>query len=169
MQRSELDKLLSKQNSGGGVIDSILKPFTAERYPGERHAYSLAPSTFGKPMQFMGPKRNLSARLNENLTQQSDSIPINKSDFNSMIHDTEYKKAKDNYLKNPTPENRKHQLKNVWRADDKFINEMNNDNEEPMAKVAGKLIQKKNSWNKIIYLIRKISKDSVKRKILILL
>ena len=34
MQRSELDKLISKQNSGGGVIDSILKPFTAERYPG---------------------------------------------------------------------------------------------------------------------------------------
>ena len=91
----------------------------------------------------MGPKSNLLARLNENLTPQSDSIPINKSDFNSMIHDIEYKKAKYNYLKNPTPENRKHQLKNVWRADDKFIKEMNNDNEEPMAKVAGKLIQTK--------------------------
>ena len=94
MQRSELDKLISKQNSGGGVIDSILKPFTAERYPGERHAYSLAPSTFGKPMNFMGPKSNLSARLNENLTPKSDSIPINKSDYNSMIHDIEYKKPK---------------------------------------------------------------------------
>ena len=35
MQRSELDKLLSKQNSGGGALDSILKPFTTERYPGE--------------------------------------------------------------------------------------------------------------------------------------
>ena len=35
MQRSEIDKLISK-NSGGGIIDSILKPFTAERYPGER-------------------------------------------------------------------------------------------------------------------------------------
>ena len=45
--------------------------------------------------------------------------------------------------KNPTPENRKQQLRNVWKADDKFINEMNNDNEEPMAKVAGKLIQTK--------------------------
>ena len=86
-----------------------------------------------------------------------------------MIHDIEYKKAKDNYLKNPTPEDRKRQLKNVWRADDKFIKEMNNDNEEPMAKVAGKL--KKKSWNKIIYLTRKFLKDSVlrKRKILIVL
>ena len=111
MQRSELDKLISKHNSGGGVIDSILKPFTAERYPGERHAYSLAPSTFGKPMNFMGPISNLSARLYENLTPKSDSIPINKSDFKSKIHDTEYKKAKDNLLKTPTPENGKHQLK----------------------------------------------------------
>ena len=75
MQRSELDKLISQHHSGGGIIDSILKPFTAERYPGERQAYSLAPSTFGKPMNFMGPKSNLSARLNENLTP--------KSEFNS--------------------------------------------------------------------------------------
>ena len=60
-----------------------------------------------------------------------------------MIHDIEYTKAKDNYLKNPRHENRKHQLKNVWRAEDKFVNEMNNVNEEPMAKVAGKLIQTK--------------------------
>ena len=76
MHISELDKLISKQNSGGGVIDSILKPFTAEIYPGERHAYSLAPSTFGKPMNFMGPKSK-SVRLNENLTLKHDSIPIN--------------------------------------------------------------------------------------------
>ena len=143
MQRSELDKLISQHHSGGGIIDSILKPFTAERYEGERHAYSLAPSTFGRPMNFMGPHTNLNERLNENLTPKYNSMPLNKSDYNSMIHDIEYKKAKDNYLKNPTPENRKQQLRNAWNADDKFINEMNNDNEEPMAKVAGKLIQTK--------------------------
>ena len=106
---------------------------------------------------------------NENLTQKSDSIPINKSDYNSMIHDIEYKKAKDNYFKNPTSENRKQQLRNVWNADYNFIKEMNNDNEEPMAKVAGKLIQTKNSWNKIIYLIRKILKHSVPKKIKMIL
>jgi len=142
MHISELDKHISR-NKGCGTIDTLMKPFTYEKYPGERHAYSLSPSTFGKPMNFMGPHTNLNTRLNENLTPKSDSIPINKSDYNSMVHDIEYKKAKDNYLKNPTPENRKQQLRNVWNADDKFIKEMNNDNEEPMAKVAGKLIQTK--------------------------
>ena len=118
-----------------------MKLFTYEKYSGERHAYSMAPSTFGRPMSFMGPHTNLNTKLNENLTPKSDSIPINKSDYNSMIHDIEYRKAKDNYIKNPTPKNRKQQLRNVWSADDKFIKEMNNDNEEPMANLAGKLIQ----------------------------
>ena len=94
-------------------------------------------------MNFMGPHTNLNERLNEDLTPKTNSIPLNTSDFNSMIHDIQYKKAKYNYLKNPTPENRKQQLRNVQKADDKFINEMNNDNKEPMAKVAGKLIQTK--------------------------
>ena len=34
----------------------------------------------------------------------------------------------------------KKQLNNVWKADDKFINEMERDHEEPMAPIAGKLI-----------------------------
>ena len=62
-------------------------------------------------MNFMGPRSNLSARLNKNLTPKSDSTTINKSDQNSMIHDIEYKKAKYNYFKSTTPENRKHHLK----------------------------------------------------------
>ena len=40
----------------------------------------------------MGPHTNLNTRLNENLTPKSDSIPINKNDYNSMIHDIECKK-----------------------------------------------------------------------------
>ena len=71
-------------------------------------------------------------------------MPINKSDYNSMIHDIEYKNAKNKYLKNSTPENRKKQLNNVWKADDKFINEMEHDHEEPMAPIAGKLIKTRN-------------------------
>ena len=120
-------------------------------------------------MNFMGPHTNLNERLNKDLTPKPNSIPRNTSDFNSMIHDIEYKNAKDNYLKNPTPENRKQQLRNAWKAGDIFINEMNNDNEEPMAKVAGKPIQTTNSWNKIIYLIQRVLKDSVLRKIKILI
>ena len=145
---SDFERVLSKKYNGGGVIDSLMKPFTAERYTGERHAYSLAPSTFLKPMQFMGPHTNLDGILNDDLTPKSNSLPIYKSDYSSMIHDIEYKKAKDNYFKNPTPENRKKQLNNVWKADDKFINEMERDHEEPMAPIAGKLIKTKNSRKK---------------------
>ena len=121
-----------------------MKPFTAERYTGERHAFSLTPSTFLKPMSFTGPNTNVDERLNEDLTPKNNSVPINKSDYNSMIHDIEYKKAKYNYLKNPTPANRKKQLENVWNADDKFTDEMEHDDEEPMAPIAAKLIQTKN-------------------------
>ena len=127
-----------------------MKPFTAERYTGERHAYSLAPSTFLKPVNFMGPHTNLNERLNDDFTPKNNSLPINKSDYNSMIHDIEYKKASDNYFKNPTPENRKKQLNNVWKAD-KFINEMERDHEEPMAPIAGKLIKTKNFSKKQVH------------------
>ena len=43
---SDFERVLSKKYNGCGAIDSLMKPFTAERYTGERHAYSLAPSTF---------------------------------------------------------------------------------------------------------------------------
>ena len=141
---NDIDRVLSKKYNGGGVMDSSMKPFTAERCTGERHAFSLASSTFLKPMNFMGPNTNLDERLNDDLTPKNNLLLINKSDYNSMIHDIEYKKAKDNYLKNPTPANRKKQIENIWKADDKFINEMEHDREEPMAPIAAKLIQTKN-------------------------
>ena len=37
----------------------------------------------------------------------------------------------------------------VWQADDNFVRAMNNDHEEPMAKVAGKLIQAKETAEKL--------------------
>ena len=54
-----LTAFYQKKYNGCGVIDSLMKPFTYEKYPGERHAYALAPSTFLKPMNFMGPHTNL--------------------------------------------------------------------------------------------------------------
>ena len=96
---SDFERVLPKKYNGGGVIDSLMKPFRAERYTGERHAYSLAPSTFLKPKNFMGPHTNLNETLNDDLTPKSTSLPKNKSDYNSMIHDIVYKNAKDNYLK----------------------------------------------------------------------
>ena len=83
---SDFERVLSKKYNGGGVIDSLIKPFTAERYTGERHAYSLAPSTFLNPMQFMGPHTNLDGRLNDDLTPKNSSLPINKSDYNATIY-----------------------------------------------------------------------------------
>ena len=77
------------------------------------------------------------------------SIPVNKSDYNSYIHDLKYKHAKEDYLKDPTPENKKRQMNKVWQADDNFIRAMDNDYQEPMAKVAGKLIQAKETAEKL--------------------
>ena len=137
--------MTEKVKKGNGIIDSLMKPFTYERFNGERHGISLAPATFGQPFSFMGPGTRLDMRLDANYVPKPDSQPINRADMVSYQHDVAYDRAKKNYLKNPTPENRKAQLNKVWEADDKFINEMNNDTEEPMAPIAGKLISTKKS------------------------
>ncbi len=45
----------AKFQQGAGAIDSIMKVFTVERYPNERHARSLAPATFFTTNVFYGP------------------------------------------------------------------------------------------------------------------
>ena len=139
----------NKQN-GYGIIDSFLSKFTASpRFPNERHAISLAPSTFGQAMQFMGPftsskdRTSLKDRLNPYGTPKQDSLPINQADYASYQHDLAYDRAKKDYEANPTKENRTRQLNKVWNADEKFINQMNNDRDEPMAPIAGALISTK--------------------------
>ena len=79
-----------RKQYGNGVLDTLMKPFTVERYKNERHARSLAPSTFGKLMDFMGPFTSLKDRLNPDLTPKPDSIPINHADHASMLHDIAY-------------------------------------------------------------------------------
>ena len=96
----------SRLQQGAG-LDQLLRPFTAEKFSGERHAYSLSPSTLLKPMNFMGPHTRLDLRLYKNEQHLPSSIPVNKSDYNSYIHDLKYKHAKEDYLKDPTPENKK--------------------------------------------------------------
>ena len=49
----------SRLQQGSGAIDTLMRPFTAEKFAGERHAYSLSPSTFLRPMNFMGPHARL--------------------------------------------------------------------------------------------------------------
>ena len=128
---------------GSGVMDSIMKKITVEKYPGERHGRSLAPEIFGKPMSYMGPGTRLDIRLDANEQPKPDSQPINHADFASYKHDLAYKHAYDNYVKNPTSENKKQQMQKVWNADDEFVDAMNQDTDEPMAPIAGKLIQLK--------------------------
>ena len=91
----------------------------------------------------MGPHTRLDLRLDKNEQPLPSSIPLNSSDFNSYIHDLKYKHAKEDYLKDPTPENKKRQMQKVWNADDNFIIDMNNDHEEPMAKVEVNLFKQK--------------------------
>ena len=134
---------------GSGIIDNIISKFTAQRYLPERHAISLANDTFGKPMQFMGPFTRLDLRLDENEKPKPDSQPLRKSDYASYEHDLAYKHAGDDYFKNPTPENKKTQMRKIWSADDKFIRDMDEDPNEPMAAVAQKLIQMKESGEKL--------------------
>ena len=129
---------------GSGLIDNLLIPFTAKpRFEGERHAISQANETRGVAMNWMGPFTSIASRTNPDLSYKSDSIPINNSDLASYNHDIAYFKAKQNYEQTPTTENKKIQMKKVYIADNVFINKMENDRQEPMAKIAGKLIQGK--------------------------
>ena len=92
---------------GGGVIDSILSKFTYSKYPGEHHAYSLAPDTYMRPLNWMGPGTSLRNRLNDDYTPKQDSLPVRLNDKVSMMHDIAYDKINQDYRANPTPDNKK--------------------------------------------------------------
>ena len=93
----------------------------------------------------MGPGTSIRDRTNPDLTPKIDSLPINKSDYNSMLHDISYFKEQQAY--NKDKDKNKH-MHNIWHADDEFIKEMNQDKNEPMAVVAKKLIQTKENLEK---------------------
>ena len=42
-------------------------------------------------------------------------------------------------------------MQKVWKADDEFIDEMNQDTDEPMAPIAGKLIQLKKTGEQLVF------------------
>ena len=99
----------SKKQRGYGVIDNLLKNFTHEKYRNERHAIHEN----GTPYNWMGPNTSMENRLNTDETYKETSKPISKGDYDSYIHDKIYYKAKQDYDKNPTPENRNNQLQKV--------------------------------------------------------
>ena len=56
-------------------MDSLMKKFTAHKYPGENHAYSMDPKHIGQNYNWVGPGTDISTR--EIL---HDDIPLNKLD-----------------------------------------------------------------------------------------
>ena len=83
----------SRFQQGSGILYRLISPFTADTFVGERHAYSLSPATFLKPMNFMGPHTRLDIRLDKNEQPLPTSTPRNSSDLNPYFRDLKYKHA----------------------------------------------------------------------------
>ena len=129
------------KQKGSGIIDSLMKNFTFEKYPGERHAYSLNPNTFMKPFSYVGP--GTAVKLREQL---GDNVALDDLDKFAKEHDYAYLHEKEAYDRDH--DKQKH-INNVWAADDKFINQAaNSKNEVIMGPIASKLIQTKENLEK---------------------
>ena len=104
---------------GEGIMDILKENFTAERYPGERHARE---HLTGRPYNFAGPFTNLSRRLDRRTgNPKPSSIPINRIDEDALRHDKRYGQIADEYYADPTPENRRRKLDEIHNEDDIFI------------------------------------------------
>ena len=122
----------SKQK-GGGILDSLMKNFTYEKYKDERHGYSMDPSHFGQPYAFLGPHTQLKIR-----EQLHDDVPLNALDKSARDHDYAYQKEQEEYA---LDKDKKH-IQNVWKADDLFIKRAQQQSDDPiMGNVASKLIR----------------------------
>ena len=131
-------------NMGINKIGNIIKDkFTAEQYEGERHARE---GLTGRPYNFAGPFTNLSKRIDRiSHLPKEHSQPINSIDAAALRHDLQYENIGNDYFKNPTPENKKRQLKRIHDEDDIFINDVKrNRAEDPkVADIASNLIRLK--------------------------
>jgi len=123
----------SRFQNGSGVMDQLMRPFTYEKYAGERHAYSLNPKTFLTPFAFVGP--NTAVKLREKL---HDDTCLDDLDSYARDHDYVYLHEKEAY--NKDHDKQKH-INNIHRADDVFIQKAYDSKDEPiMGPIASKLI-----------------------------
>jgi len=60
---------------GKGVMDTLMKPFTVQKYGNEQHARSLDPNHFMEGYRFVGPKTELLLR-----EKMHDDVPLNDLD-----------------------------------------------------------------------------------------
>ena len=44
----------AKNQQGKGIVDTLLSPFTAEKYPNKKHAYSMDTNHFLQGYNFVG-------------------------------------------------------------------------------------------------------------------
>ena len=124
-----------KQN-GGGILDSLMKPFTVQKYGQEMHSRSLDPNHFLQGYNYVGPRTEVLLR-----DKLGDNIPLNDLDATAKQHDYAYLREKQEYEKDH--DKQKH-MKNVWHADDAFIEKARNSRNDPvMGKIASKLIATK--------------------------
>ena len=118
-----------------------MKPFTVQKYGQEMHARSLDPNHFLQGYSYVGPRTEVSLR-----DKIGDNIPLNDLDATAKEHDLAYLREKREYEKDH--DKQKH-MKNVWHADDVFINKSKNSRNDPvMGKIASKLIATKENLEK---------------------
>ena len=132
---------VNRKIRGSGMMDTLLRPFTYEKYKGEHHARSLNPNTFLTPFAYCGP--GTAVRLREKL---GDTQPLDDLDAFAKDHDYSYLKEGDEYARDQ--DKQKH-IQNVWKADDIFVQKSKNSKDEVvMGPVASKLIATKEALEK---------------------
>ena len=130
-----------RSQNGSGVIDTILKPFTYEKYKGEHHSYSLDPNHFLQGYSYVGPGTNVKLR-----DQLGDNKPLNDLDRFAEAHDRLYIREKEEYEQDH--DKQKH-INNIWHGDDQFVRNAKQSHDDPvMGKIASKLIEKKEKLEK---------------------
>ena len=108
---------------GGGILDVFSSIHTFDTMP-ELHARSYL---FGQKHNFTGPKTQLDRKMLdiENRIPKPNSKPINTIDEFAMNHDIDYGQIKKSYNKTKkTPHDKKHHMKLVHEADERFIKGM---------------------------------------------
>ena len=126
----------AKNQQGKGIVDTL---FTAEKYPNEKHAYSMDTNHFLQGYNYVGPQTRLDLRLHPDETPKTDSIPLNALDRTAYKHDLAYKHELEGFKKD---HNKEKHIKNIWNADREFINEAKNQTDDTiMGNLSSKLIE----------------------------
>ena len=121
------DQSLRSQN-GNGIIDTMLKPFTVNKYGDERHMRSLDPNHFLTGYSYVGPHTEIMLR-----SQLHDDVPLNKLDEAAKEHDLSYLHEKEAYEKD---HDKPLHMKHIWNEDSKFIAKARAQRDDPIGGIA---------------------------------